>query len=119
MRKYVWGAALTLAVVPALAGCGAFGKGAPTPVATAPVTMPDLVGKNAENAEEQLEKLGVPKSRIELRADDGNHVVVLVASNWDVNDQSVKAGARLGVKQTLVLGVGKPTWRERHHGHLL
>ncbi|MGW1804769.1 PASTA domain-containing protein [Streptomyces sp. NPDC002078] len=81
--------------------------------------MPDLVGKNAEKAEEQLEKLGVPKSRIELRADDGNHVVVLVASNWDVNDQSVKAGARLGVKQTLVFGVGKPTCRERHHGRLL
>ncbi|MGW1912250.1 hypothetical protein ACWCQS_16400 [Streptomyces sp. NPDC002076] len=36
----------------------------------------------------------------------------------DINTQSVKAGARLGVKQTLVLGVGKPTWRERHHGHL-
>ncbi|MGW3170681.1 PASTA domain-containing protein [Streptomyces sp. NPDC001153] len=119
MRKYICGAALMLAVVPALAGCGTFGKGAPTPVATGPVTMPDLVGKNAAKAEDQLERLGVPKSRIELRADDGNHVVVLVASNWDVNTQSVKAGARLGVKQVLVLGVGKPTWRERHHGHLL
>ncbi|MGW4561057.1 PASTA domain-containing protein [Streptomyces sp. NPDC004561] len=119
MRKYIRGAALVLAVVPALAGCGAFGQGAPTPVATGPVTMPDLAGKNAEKAEEQLEKLGVPKSRIELRADDGNHAVVLVASNWDVNTQSVKAGERLGVKQVLVLGVGKLTRRERHHGHLL
>ncbi|OIJ98902.1 PASTA domain-containing protein [Streptomyces monashensis] len=119
MRKYICGAALLLAVVPALAGCGASGQGAPAPVATGPVTMPDLTGQNAEKAEDRLEKLGVPKSRIELRADDGHHVVVLAASNWDVNTQSVKAGAQLGVKQVLVLGVGKPTWRERHHGHLL
>ncbi|MGW1914527.1 PASTA domain-containing protein [Streptomyces sp. NPDC002076] len=119
MRKYVCGAALALAVVPALAGCGALDKGAPTPVATGPVTMPDLVGKNAEDAKDQLEKLGVPRSRIELQPDDGHHVVVLVASNWNVNAQSVKAGARLGVKQVLVLGVDKLTWRERHHGHLL
>lgn len=96
MRKHVCGAALTLAVVPALAGCGSFGKGAPTPVATVPVTMPDLAGKNAEKTEDRLEKLGVPKSRIELQADDGNHVVVLVASSWDVNTQSVKAGAHWG-----------------------
>ncbi|MFF7752768.1 PASTA domain-containing protein [Streptomyces sp. NPDC007971] len=119
MRKYICGAALILAVVPALAGCGAFGKGTPTPVATGPVTMPDLTGKNAEKPEEQLEKLGVPKSRIELQADDGNHLVVLVPANWDVNTQSVKAGAQLGVKQVRVLGVGKLTWRERHHGHVL
>ncbi|EST29643.1 hypothetical protein M878_20140 [Streptomyces roseochromogenus subsp. oscitans DS 12.976] len=113
------GAALALAVVSGLTGCGASGKGTHTPVAAGPVTMPELVGKNAEKAEEQLEKLGVPESRIKLRADDGTHVVVLVASNWDVNTQSVKAGARLGVKEVVVLGVGKPTWRRRHHGHLL
>ncbi|WEP00499.1 PASTA domain-containing protein [Streptomyces sp. FXJ1.172] len=86
------------------------------------MTMPNLVGKNAENAEDaedQPEKLGVPRSRIELQPDDGDHVVVLVASNWHVNAQSVKAGARLGVKQELVLGVDRLTWRERHHGHLL
>ncbi|WP_229880790.1 PASTA domain-containing protein [Streptomyces alanosinicus] len=81
--------------------------------------MPDLVGENAEEAEDQLENLGVAESRIKLRADDGHHVVVLVASNWDVNTQSVKTGARLGAKQVVVLGVGKSTWRERHHGHLL
>jgi PASTA domain-containing protein len=119
MRKFICGAALILAVVPALTGCSAFGKGSPTPVATRPVPMPDLVGKNAEKAEDQLEKLGVPESRIKLRADDGHHVLVLVASNWDVNTQSVKAGAQLGVKQVLVLGVGKLTWHERHHGHVL
>jgi hypothetical protein len=119
MRKFICGAALILAVVPALSGCGAFGKGSPTPVATGPVTMPDLVGKNAEKAEDQLEKLGVPESRIKLRADDGHHLVVLVPSNWDVNTQSVKAGRQLGAKQVLALGVGKLTWRERHNGHLL
>ncbi|MFF3918428.1 hypothetical protein ACFYZB_34090 [Streptomyces sp. NPDC001852] len=36
------GAALILAVVPALSGCGAFDKGAPTPVATGPVTIPSM-----------------------------------------------------------------------------
>ncbi|GAA2490273.1 hypothetical protein GCM10010276_31700 [Streptomyces longisporus] len=63
MRAYICRAALILAVVSAWAGCGAFGKGPPTPVATGPVTMPDLVGKNAEQAEDQREKLGVPKGR--------------------------------------------------------
>ncbi|GHI06114.1 hypothetical protein Scel_44350 [Streptomyces cellostaticus] len=56
--------------------------------------MPDLMGTNAEKAEEQLEKLGVPESRIKLRSDDGHHVVVLVPSNWDVQADVARASPR-------------------------
>lgn len=124
MRRASLGSVLVIAAVVgvgAVAGCGSganSGKSTAVTDGSGMVTMPVLAGQNAVTARDELEKLGFPRSGIKLRADDGQHTFVVVDSHWVVNTQSVEAGARVSVRKVIVLGVGKTTWRQRHH-HLL
>jgi predicted small lipoprotein YifL len=107
------GAALLLALAFALAGCGDTGllKG-PAPATTAParITMPDVVGQNADVARDALHKLGL--TNIDLGTVDGHRVVVL-PQNWTVKAQSAEPGTRLDPDAKIVLGcarIGGSSW---------
>ncbi len=103
------GAALLLGLVFALTGCGDAGllKAPSTPPATsapAQVTMPDVVGQNADVARDALHKLGL--KNIDLGTVDGHKVVVL-PQNWTVKAQSAKPGTRLAPDAKIVLGCAR------------
>lgn len=68
------------------------------------LTMPDVVGKNAAVAVDELEKLGF--TDIELGTVDGRPVVVL-PQNWTVNEQSAKPGDLLAPDAKIVLGCAR------------
>jgi beta-lactam-binding protein with PASTA domain len=104
-------AAFVLALTLALAGCdaGALGQPAPT-TAPALVIMPDVVGQNADVAQDSLHKLGF--KNIDLGTVDGHHVVVL-PQNWTVRAQSAKSGSKLAPDAKIVLGcarIGDHKW---------
>ena len=105
------GAALLLALVLALAGCGDTGLlKAPATSAPTRVTMPDVVGQNAAVARAALHKLGL--KNIDLGTVDGHKFVVL-AQNWTVKAQSAKPGTRLEPDAKIVLGcarIGGRSW---------
>ena len=101
---------LVLALMIGLAGCTKIGQPAvsPTPVpsASAPalLTMPRLIGQNADVALDELHKLGF--TNIDLGTVDGRRVVVL-PQNWTVKAQSAKAGTRLAPDAKVVLGCAR------------
>ena len=104
-------AALLLALTLLLAGCdaGALGRPAPAPTSTL-LTMPGVVGQNADVAQDSLRKLGF--KNIDLGTVDGHHVVVL-PQNWIVKAQSAKRGSRLAPDAKIVLGcarIGGSKW---------
>jgi hypothetical protein len=109
------GAALLFALVIALAGCGDTGllKGPsapPTTSAPARITMPAVVGQNADVARDALHKLGL--KNIDLGTVDGHKVVVL-PQNWTVKAQSARPGAQLAPDTKIVLGcarIGGSSW---------
>jgi hypothetical protein len=97
--------AKTLLALALLAGCdaGALGQPAPT-TAPAQLTMPDVVGQNADVAQDQLKKLGF--TNVDLGTVDGHHVVVL-PQNWTVQAQSAKSGSHLAPDAKIVLGCAR------------
>jgi len=102
-------AAFLLVVALALTGCaGVVGSGAPTrsPAKSAPVllTMPNVVGQNADVARDTLRKLGF--DNIDLGTVDGRRVVIL-PQNWTVQTQSAKAGTHLAASAKIVLGCAR------------
>jgi hypothetical protein len=104
-------AAFALALTLALAGCDASALGQPAPT-TAPalLTMPNVVGQNADVAQDSLHKLGF--KNIDLGTVDGHHVVVL-PQNWTVKAQSAKSGSHLAPDAKIVLGcarIGGAKW---------
>jgi hypothetical protein len=98
-------AALLLALTLALAGCdaGALGQTAPT-TAPAQLTMPDVVGQNADVARDALHKLGF--TNVDLGTVDGHHVVVL-PQNWTVKAQSARKGSHPAADAKIVLGCAR------------
>ena len=99
------GAALLLVLVLALAGCGGTGL-LKASAASAPtqVTMPDVVGQNADVARDALHKLGL--KNVDLGTVDGHKFVVL-PQNWTVKTQSAKAGTKLAADAKIVLGCAR------------
>jgi predicted small lipoprotein YifL len=109
VRMRRMGAALLLALVFALAGCGDTGlfkapSAPPTTSAPTRITMPDVVGQNADVARDGLHKLGL--KNIDLGTVDGHKVVVL-PQNWTVKAQSAKPGTRLDPDAKIVLGCAR------------
>jgi hypothetical protein len=98
-------AAILLLLALGLAGCdaGAFGRSSPT-TAPALLTMPDVLGQNADVALDSLHKLGF--RNVDLGTVDGHHVVVL-PQNWTVRAQSAKKGSRLAPDAKIVLGCAR------------
>jgi hypothetical protein len=99
-------ATLLLVLTFALAGCGSLTVPAAPAATTAPatITVPDVVGQNADVARDSLHKLGF--TNIDLGTVDGHKVVVL-PQNWTVKAQSAKAGTRLAPNAKIVLGCAR------------
>jgi beta-lactam-binding protein with PASTA domain len=103
---------VVLALVLTLAGCGA--RSAPPPVAAQPpaaaeasptlITMPNLVGQNADVAVDKLKKLGL--TNVDLGTVDGHRVIIL-PQNWTVRTQSAKPGEQLAPDAKIVLGCAR------------
>jgi hypothetical protein len=98
-------AALLLALTLTLAGCdaSALGRTAPT-TAPALLRVPDVVGQNADVAQDTLRKLGF--KNVDLGTVDGHHLVVL-PQNWTVRAQSAKSGSHLAPDAKIVLGCAR------------
>lgn len=99
----------------AVTGCaGTGGSGSPTPAPSPSpavlLSMPDVVGQNADVALDQLHKQGF--TNVDLGTVDG-HRVVLLPQNWTVKTQSAKPGAKLAADAKIVLGcarIGGSSW---------
>src|SRR5947208_1300320 len=76
-------------------------SGADPSATTKTYTVPDVVGKNADVAADQLKRAGF--SNVDLGAVDGHKIVVL-AQNWVVKTQSAKPGETLPATAKIVLG---------------
>ncbi|HEY1175506.1 MAG TPA: PASTA domain-containing protein [Phytomonospora sp.] len=74
----------------------------PEPVS---VAMPDLVGKNAAIAEDELERLGF--TDIQLGSADPADTFVLLAANWTVVEQSHEPGDKVPTDALIVLTCSK------------
>ena len=65
------------------------------------VTMPNLVGKNAAVAQDELKRLGLTK--VQLGSQDQGDSVVILAANWTVTKQSHPAGGQITADTLIVL----------------
>ncbi|WP_433612550.1 PASTA domain-containing protein [Dactylosporangium sp. CA-139114] len=65
------------------------------------VAMPNVVGKNAAVAMDELERLGFTK--IQLGSQDREDTVVILAANWTVTKQSTAAGTEVPTDVLIVL----------------
>ena len=65
--------------------------------------MPDLVGKNAAVAIDQLTKLGFARHNIRLSTKDEHAWFVVVPENWTVEAQSEVPGATIATDSVVVL----------------
>jgi hypothetical protein len=65
--------------------------------------MPDLVGKNAAVAVDQLKKLGFARHSIRLSTKDENAWFVVMPENWTVEAQSEAQGAKISTDSVVVL----------------
>lgn len=63
--------------------------------------MPNLIGKNAAIADDELKRLGF--TNIQYGSADPDDKVVLLLANWTVTKQSAKAGERLPSDALIVL----------------
>lgn len=72
-----------------------------TPVVPKTVAVPNLVGKNAAVADDELRKLGF--TNISFGSQDKDDKVVILLANWTVTKQSTKAGAKVPVDTLIVL----------------
>lgn len=68
------------------------------------VKMPKVVGTSAADASEQLRDLGL---KVKYKATPKKSGPVLLASNWEVTKQSVKAGKKAKVGKKITLTVKK------------
>lgn len=78
---------------------------AATSAAPTMATMPNLVGKNAAVASDELERLGF--TNIKLGSVDKNDTIVILPENWKVAEQSHAAGQTIPTDTLLVLGCTK------------
>lgn len=78
---------------------------AATSAAPTMATMPNLVGKNAAVASDELERLGF--TNIKLGSVDKNDTLVILPENWKVAEQSHAAGQTIPTDTLLVLGCTK------------
>ena len=69
------------------------------------IEMPDLVGKNAAVAQDELKRLGF--TNIQLGSADEHDTLVLLAANWTVVEQSADAGEKLPADALIVLTCSK------------
>jgi beta-lactam-binding protein with PASTA domain len=69
------------------------------------VTLPDLVGLNAQVAEEQLKRIGL---RDVMSSANPEYKMVLVAKNWQVVSQEPAAGCAVSQGAEVDLDVTKP-----------
>ena len=103
-------AAALLVLLLGLSGCAGAGQSrspappSPSPSATVLLTMPDVVGQNADVALDKLHKQGF--SNVDLGTVDGHRIVVL-PQNWTVKTQSAEAGSRLEASAKIVLGCAR------------
>ena len=65
--------------------------------------MPDLVGKNAAVAVDQLNKLGFARHSIKLGTKDESAWFVVMPENWTVEAQSEAPGATIATDSVVVL----------------
>lgn len=63
--------------------------------------VPNVVGKNAAVAADELKRAGF--SKVRFAAGDGQHKIVVVPQNWEVTKQSAPAGSSLRIDAVLVL----------------
>jgi hypothetical protein len=107
-------------IVSTLAGGGTTPEPAATATATGPAaavptaatsaaptmaTMPNLVGKNAAVASDELEKLGF--TNVKLGSVDQNDTIVILPENWKVAEQSHGPGQTVPTDTLIVLGCTK------------
>jgi PASTA domain len=71
------------------------------PTAATKLQMPELKGRNASEADDDLRKLGF--TNVDYGSADENHSVVLLLANWTVVKQNVKAGAMIQPDTKIVL----------------
>ena len=98
-----------LALTSCKPGLGAAAPSA-APSSPAQLTMPDVVGQNADVAQDTLRKDGF--TNITFGTVDGRRIVVL-PQNWTVKTQSAEAGAQLDPDAKIVLGcerIGGTRW---------
>lgn len=69
------------------------------------IEMPNVVGKNAAIAEDELKRLGFEK--VQFGSLDVSDQLVIVPANWVVKEQSHKPGERLAADVLIVLGCTK------------
>jgi hypothetical protein len=72
-------------------------------VAVAAVTLPDMAGRNAKDAEDQLKSLGLVD--VELVSTDPKYNVVLVPSIWKVATTNPPAGSTVETSDRVVVNV--------------
>lgn len=72
-----------------------------TAAAVRTVTMPNVVGKNAAVAYDELQELGI--TEIQLGSQDANDTLVLWPANWTVTKQSAKAGTKVRTDKLIVI----------------
>ncbi|MEV8510688.1 PASTA domain-containing protein [Dactylosporangium sp. NPDC051484] len=65
------------------------------------VTMPNLVGKNAAVAQDELKRLGLTK--VQLGSQDPGDSMVILAANWTVTKQSQPAESQVTTDTLIVL----------------
>ncbi|MEV4509582.1 PASTA domain-containing protein [Dactylosporangium sp. NPDC049525] len=77
--------------------------GNPAPASPSPsvLAMPDVVGKNAAVAMDELERLGFTK--IQYGSQDLEDTVVIIAANWTVTKQSTPPGTQAPADALIVL----------------
>jgi len=69
------------------------------------ITLPDLVGLNAQVAEDQLKSLGLKDS---MSSANPNYKMVLAAKNWKVVSMEPAAGCNVAPDSEVDLAVTKP-----------
>lgn len=80
-------------------------KPCPPPTTTSDITVPDLVGQNAETARTRLTGLGL--TRVELSSANPDYKSVLVASNWTVVSTDPAPGCFVNRHNQIIVYVTK------------
>jgi hypothetical protein len=74
--------------------------------APASITVPDVVGQNAQTASDQLRNVGL--THVELRSANPKYRTVIVASNWRVVGIEPASGCAVSPSDRVVVKVTKP-----------
>jgi len=76
----------------------------PKPTRHPKLKVPDVVGMNAQDAYDKLDKLGF--TNINTGSDDGS--VPMLLTNWNVKSQSVPAGKKISRGRSITLTLTRP-----------